>query len=259
MRANPVKTALARGGCAFGTMVFEFFTPGLAQIAQDAGADFVVLDMEHSGVGMETMQHQMAAFRGLHIVPFVRVPAAQYHFIARLLDLGAMGIMVPMVETSDEAQFVVSCTRYPPAGIRGAAFGVAAHDDYAEGDIPTKILAAHERTLVICLIETPKGVANIDAIAAVPGVDVCWIGHFDLTNFAGIPGQFDHPDYVRSVDEVVAACSRHGKTAGFMAVNQDWAKDYRGRGFRCIAASHDVKLFKDALRMQIETLQGFDA
>lgn len=259
MRPNPVKAELARGGCAFGTMVFEFFTPGLAQIAEAAGADFVILDLEHSGVGVETARTQMASFRGLRIVPFVRVPAARYHFIARLLDLGSMGIMVPMVETKEEAEFIVSCTRYPPAGIRGAAFGVVGHDDYAEGDISAKIASAHERTLVICLIETPRGVANVDAIAAVPGVDVCWIGHFDLTNFAGIPGQFEHPDYLRSVDEVVAACDRHGKAAGFMAVDAHWATDYRRRGFRCMAASHDVRLFKEALRLHIEDLRNFDA
>lgn len=258
MRPNPVKAALARGGCAFGSMVFEFFSPGIARIAEGAGADFLLLDMEHSGVGLDTMRSALATFRGLRIAPFVRVPAAQYHFIARVLDLGAMGVMVPMVETREEAEFIVACTRYPPAGRRGAAFGVAAHDDYEDGDIPAKMAGAHERTLVICLIETPTGVRNIDAIAAVPGVDVCWIGHFDLTSFAGIPGQFDHPDYLRSVDAVLAACARHGKAAGFMAVDAGSASECRARGFRCIAASHDVRLYKGALREQIAHLRGLD-
>lgn len=255
MRKNPVKSKLAQGEAAFGIMVFEFFSPGLPQIAQEAGADFILFDMEHSGADVGHMREQIANCRGLDIVPMVRVPTAQYHFIARLLDLGAMGIMLPMVETKEQAEFVVSCARYPPLGIRGAAFGVAAHDDYSDGDIAQKILAAHARTMIICLIETPKGVANIDAIAAVPGVDVCWIGHFDLTNFSGIPGQFDDPGYLRSVGDVVSACRKYGKTAGFMATDESWSRDYYARGFRMIAASFDVKLIKEALRDQIGVLR----
>src|SRR5206468_6989137 len=124
-----------------------------------------------------------------------RVPRGEYHFIARALDIGALGVMVPMVGTPAEAEHIVACTRYPPHGRRGAAFGFA-HDDYEGGDVAEKIRIANERTLVICLIETADGIKNIDAIAAVPGVDVLWLGHFDLTNFLGIPAQFDHPKYV---------------------------------------------------------------
>ena len=98
MRDNPIKQRLSDGGSALGTMVFEFFTPGMAQIAAAAGAEFVLYDMEHSGAGIDTIKAQMAACRGLDIVPMVRVPTTQYHFIARCLDAGAMGIMVPMVE-----------------------------------------------------------------------------------------------------------------------------------------------------------------
>ena len=98
MKSNPVKSALRAGKFAFGTMVFEFFTPGMPQIAKTAGAEFVLFDMEHSGVTIETLKGQLAACRGIGITPMVRVPALQYHFIARCLDMGAMGIMVPMVE-----------------------------------------------------------------------------------------------------------------------------------------------------------------
>ncbi len=129
MRDNPIKHRLAEGGSAFGTMVFEFFTPGMAQIAAATGAEFVLYDMEHSGAGIDTIKAQMAACRGLDIVPMVRVPTTQYHFIARCLDAGAMGIMVPMVESVAQAKDIVSFTRYPPHGVRGAGFGMA-HDDY---------------------------------------------------------------------------------------------------------------------------------
>jgi 2-keto-3-deoxy-L-rhamnonate aldolase RhmA len=128
MRDNPVKAQLAAGGRAYGAMVFEFFSPGVPQICRNAGAEFVLFDMEHTGLSFETLKFQFALCRGLGIVPMVRVPRGEYHFIARALDVGAMGVMVPMVGSAAEAAHIVSCTRYPPVGKRGAAFGFA-HDD----------------------------------------------------------------------------------------------------------------------------------
>lgn len=185
MRTNPVKATLAAGGRAHGAMVFEFFSPGLPQICSNAGADFVLYDMEHTGLSFETLKTQAALCRGLAVVPLVRVPRGEYHFIARALDVGALGVMVPMVGSAAEAADVVACTRYPPAGRRGAAFGFA-HDDYEGGDVAAKIAAIHARTLVIAQIETAEGLADVEAIAAVPGIDALWVGHFDLTNFMGI-------------------------------------------------------------------------
>ena len=247
MRPNPIKAALAAGRTAFGTMAFEFFTPSLAAIVKAAGAQFILYDMEHSGADVETMKWQFAACRGIDLVPMVRVPATEYHFIARMLDAGAMGIMVPMVETAEQAARIVACTRYPPHGRRGAAFGVAPHDDYLPGNVVDTIAAANERTLVICLVETATGIENVGAIAAVPGVDVVWLGHFDLTNFLGIPAQFAHPRYVAGVDALLEACARHGKAPGFMAGDDKWADEYRARGFRIIAYGVDVQLLQSAL------------
>ena len=146
----------------------------------------------------------------------VRVPATQYHLIARPLDVGAMGLMVPMVESAEQAQTIVDSAKYPPVGRRGAAFGVA-HDDYTGGDIIEKMDIANDEVLLIAQIETARGVENVDAIAAVDGIDVLWIGHFDLTNSLGIPGQFSHPTYLEAVERVLEACQRHGKAPGIMA------------------------------------------
>jgi 2-keto-3-deoxy-L-rhamnonate aldolase RhmA len=255
MRANPIKQRLAAGGSSYGTMAFEFFTPGLPQIVAAAGAEFLLLDMEHSGAGIETIKTQIALCRGLDLAPMVRVPATQYHFIARALDAGAVGVMVPMVETAEQARTIVAATRYPPAGRRGAAFGVASHDDYRDAPVAEKIAAIHERTLVICLVETAEGLANVDAIAAVPGVDVVWLGHFDMTNFLGIPAQFDHPRYLEAVERIVEACRRHGKTPGFMASDASWARDYKARGFRMIAYSIDVIMLREALAAGLAVLR----
>ena len=258
MRDNPVKHRIADGGSSFGAMIFEFFSPGIAQILKVGGAEFALYDMEHSGATIETMKQQAAYCRGLGIVPMVRVPTTQYHFIARLLDAGMMGIMVPMVESVEQAKDIVSFTRYPPHGVRGAGFGMA-HDDYEPGAPADKMAMAHRRTLVICQIETAKGAAAVDKIAAVDGVDVVWLGHFDLTNFMGIPGQFQHPDYLKAVDSIVAAARKHGKTAGFMAADETWARDYYAKGFRLMAVGPDQALLTQALSRGIGVLKAAEA
>jgi 2-keto-3-deoxy-L-rhamnonate aldolase RhmA len=254
LRANPLKPRLAAGGTAFGTMAFEFFTSGYPAICAAAGAEFILYDMEHSGAGFETMKAQFTLCHGAGLVPLVRVPADDYHFIARALDLGAMGVMLPMVESAEAARHIVACTRYPPAGRRGAAFNVVPHDDYAAGAVADKMAAAHARTLVICLVETAKGIENVDAIAAVDGVDIIWLGHFDLTSSMGIPGAFEDPRFHAAVDALVAACRRHDKTAGFLAGDDAWARDYRAKGFRIIAYGTDVTLLQGALARGLQGL-----
>jgi len=236
-------------------MVFEFFSPGLPQICKNAGADFVLFDMEHTGLSFESLKIQLALCRGLALAPMVRVPRNEYHFIARALDLGALGVMVPMVGTAAEAQHVVAWTRYPPAGRRGAAFGFA-HDDYQGGDVTAKIAALHARTLVIAQIETGEGLSNVEAIAAVPGVDALWLGHFDLTNFMGIPGAFDHPSYSAAVSRIVAACDIRGKAAGFLAADDEWAREYVSKGFRLLAYGLDQLLLQNALRHGLDVLRA---
>ena len=255
MQKNPVKQRLANGERVFGTMVFEFFSPGMPQIAKVAGAEFILFDMEHTAIDLDTVKRQVSYCRGIGLPPYVRVPATDYHFIAHALDAGAMGVMVPMVETREQAEFIVSCSRYPPEGRRGAAFGFA-HDDYAAGDVTEKIAAAHARTMIMALIETERGAANVDQIAAVAGIDVLWLGHFDLTNFLGIPGQFTHPRYLDAVAAIAAAANRHHKTAGVLAADIAWGRDYMAKGFRAIAYGVDHLLYQKALADGIAALRN---
>src|SRR5436190_15056514 len=233
-----LKQRLSREGRAFGAAVFEFFTPGIAQIAKAAGAEFILYDMEHSGAGIETIKQQCSYCRGLDVAPLVRVPATEYDFIANVLDAGAHGVMVPMVDTAEQAALIAASTHYPPQGRRGSGFGMA-HDDYLPGDPVTKMRDAHARTLTIVQIETVAGLNNVDAIAATPGVDVLWLGHFDLSNFMGIPGQFQHPDYVAGIKRIAAAANKHGKIAAFLAFDNRWADEYWSHGYRMFAYGLD--------------------
>jgi 2-keto-3-deoxy-L-rhamnonate aldolase RhmA len=255
MRENVVKQRLGSGGRAFGSMVFEFFTPGMPRLLANAGAEFALYCMEHTGVSFETLKPQFALCRALGVVPLVRVPGTEYDLIARALDSGALGVMVPLVDTAEQARFIVSCTRYPPAGgRRGAAFGFA-HDDYQGGDVVEKMEMIHERTLVVAMIETKQGLENVDAIAAVPGVDVLWLGHFDLSNFLGIPGQFDGPVFRDAIRKIIAAAKKHGKAAGYMAASAALGKEYLAHGFRMLAAGTDQGMLQEATRAMLEGMR----
>jgi 2-keto-3-deoxy-L-rhamnonate aldolase RhmA len=255
MRANTVKRRLAAGGVALGTMVFEFSSTGIGRIIAAAGADFVLYDLEHTGWSIETIRMLLATTRAAEVIPMVRVPASDDHLLARPLDLGALGIMVPMVETAAQAQQIAAAVRYPPVGRRGAAFGVA-HDDYAGGDLTAKMASANAELFLIAQIETAAGLANVEAIAATDGIDCLWIGHFDLTNALGIPGQFSHPTYLAAVARVLAACREHGKIPGIMVGEVDTGRTLLGQGFRAVAYSGDVWIYGQALRQGIEALRA---
>jgi 2-dehydro-3-deoxyglucarate aldolase/4-hydroxy-2-oxoheptanedioate aldolase len=255
MRPNHVKHKLLGGGTSIGTFVFEFDSTGIGRLAANAGAEFIVFDMEHTGWSVETIRTLIATTRSTEAVPLVRIPATEYHFIARVLDVGSMGIMVPMCESAAQAKVLAASAKYPPVGRRGAAFGVA-HDDYAGGDIVEKMTSANRETLLIAQIETAAGVRNVDEIAAVDGIDVLWIGHFDLSNSLGIPGQFTHPQFTDAVNAVLEACRRHGKVPAFMAADVPTGKALLDQSFRMLAYGGDLWLYQTALRDGVAALKG---
>ncbi len=255
MRGNPVRKKLLQGGTALGQMAFEFFTPGLCQIMANAGAEFAILDTEHSGVGIDTVKSQVAYARGTGLVPMVRVTGTHYHLVAPMLDAGVMGIMVPMVETPEQAQKIAQWCRYRPHGVRGLAFAVG-HDDYKGADPVAAMKAANDRTLVIALIETAKGIENVEAIMATPGIDVGWMGHYDLTNSMGIDGQFDHPRYKAAVKRLVKACSKSGKAAGFLCGDVKTGRRYLNLGFRMLCYGTDIAVYQNALTAGIAGLRA---
>lgn len=255
MKPNTIKQDVLAGKTIAGAMIFEFFSPGMSVILANAGCRFVLYDMEHSGLGYETLKWLFATCRGLPIEPMVRVPRGEYTWLARALDLGARGVMIPMVESREQAVAIVQACRYPGVGRRGAAFGFA-QCDYLGGDVSEKIRASHERTMVIAQIETEHGLENVEDIAAVEGIDVLWVGHFDLSNFMGIPGQFADPRFDAAMRKVVAACRRHGKAAGFMATDAAWIIRAKEMGYTMIAGGTDNGLLQQAFAHQVAQIEG---
>lgn len=241
------KRALQQGDVVLGTFVLEFATLGIGRLAADAGAQFVIYDTEHTGWGWETIATVVATTRPTGAEAFVRVPSAQRSYVSRALDVGADGLMIPMVESAEQAADLVSWATYPPDGVRGAAFGIG-HDDYVSGRAVPYMREVNADLLLMPQIETATGLAAVEEIAAVDGVDVLWVGQADLTNSLGIPGQLDHPDYLTALDRVASAATAHGKAAGLLAGSTAEATMALDRGFRIVAYGGDLWLYREALR-----------
>jgi 2-keto-3-deoxy-L-rhamnonate aldolase RhmA len=255
MRDNPLRQKLRSGGTAYGIMAAEFYTPGFCTIAARAGAEYVIFDAEHGGVGIETLKAQFAFARGSGLVPLVRVPGHQYHLIAPLLDAGAMGIMEPMVETPQQAAELAAWCRYRPEGRRGVGFSVG-HDDYGMDPVPPRMAQANARTLVIALVESAQGIDHVEAIMATPGIDLGWLGHYDLTDSMGITAAFDHPRFAAALARFLAACAAAGKPAGIIGTSLPMLRDWRAKGFRCLCYGTDVTVFQTALRDALAALRA---
>jgi 2-dehydro-3-deoxyglucarate aldolase/4-hydroxy-2-oxoheptanedioate aldolase len=243
---NGFRQRLQRGEVLLGQMVLELFTPGIGPMLAACGLDFVIFDMEHGRCDIALMSEMIASCRGSNIVPMARVPDLNFAPLSRVLDLGARGVMVPRVETRQQAEDIVSQLKYAPAGKRGVALGIA-HDLYRAGS-PEFFAQANEEIAVILLLETEKAFENLDDIVSVPGVDVAWMGHYDLTVSMGIPAQFDHPRLLAAMDALVAACRKHGVAPGFLPPSPESAVHWIDKGFRAISLGSDIGVFLDGVR-----------
>ena len=238
----------------FGHFIVEFATPGIGHILKSAGCDFVLFDLEHSGFGFETVKSAIRYFEAAQVPVIVRVPSKEYHHIARAMDMGAEGLMVPMVGSAEEARQIVHSMKYHPQGGRGVALQVA-HDRYRPGAVADKFTATNARTTLFCQIETADGVKNCEEIAAVDGVDCLWVGHFDLSVGLGIPGEFEHPEFKAAIDKTVKAARKHGKAMGRLVPTVEVGIELYDVGFDFICYSGDVWVLHNALAEAIGKLR----
>ena len=156
-----------------GAMIFEFFSPGIPIILKNAGCQFIIFDMEHGGLSLEQFKTLAIISNANNISPLIRIPEVNYNYVARALDLGAAGIMAPMVNTYEEALNIVQSSKYPPNGVRGAGFGFA-HDNYKNESPLSYINTANSNLINIIQIESKQALENVEEIAAIDGVDCLW-------------------------------------------------------------------------------------
>jgi 2-keto-3-deoxy-L-rhamnonate aldolase RhmA len=255
MIANPVRRRIEAGGVALGVGVRVVRGVEIAKLMKVAGFDWLFIDLEHGQMSIDAACQISVAALDAGIAPLVRVPMGQTTMGTRCLDGGALGIVMPHVDTPEEARAIADAYRYPPVGHRSIVGGLpqVAYASLPIGEAAATINAA---TLVAVMIETPKAVANADAIAAVPGIDMLLMGCSDLTLEMGIPGQFEDPRLVAAIETVVAACRRHGRIPAIGGIYAEaLLARYLKLGMQAALAGNDLPLLLGAATQRAKAMR----
>jgi 2-keto-3-deoxy-L-rhamnonate aldolase RhmA len=233
-------------------------TPEIPAIAAACGYDAVYVDLEHTSTSLDTAAMLCASALGSGISGLVRVPSHDPSVIARVLDNGAVGIIVPHVNSSHEAQAIVDAARFPPVGHRSIS-GPNAVSGYGAISASELTAVLERRTVVAVMIETPEAVEASSAIAAVDGLDMILLGPSDLTAEMGIHGQYENEHFHRAVDSVAAACREHGVALGVAGIKSvDLLKRFVGLGLRFISAGTDVGMMTEAATARARVLRELE-
>lgn len=228
---NRLKKTLREGGAAIGTFVTGE-SPDMVEIIALGGFDFIIIDTEHGPLSVETVKNlaRAAEYRG--ITPVTRVTENTATQILRVLDVGSHGVQIPQVNTAGDAEKAVEASKYFPLGNRGMALARAA--DYGNVNALDYFANANEETLVVVHCESKECYENLEEIAKVPGVDVIFLGPFDMSQSLGIPGQIDHPKIQEISEKVVALSQKYGKAAGIFVPTAEKARMRIREGFQYI-------------------------
>lgn len=255
MRPNRVLQQLRSGHPTLGAWL-SLGSITAARLMARAGFDWLTVDMEHSLVGIETATHMFASIAEAGCTAFARVPANRHDHIKRVLDNGAMGVVVPMVNSRDEAEAAVAACRYPPRGTRSVGgtahalnFGTTADEYYAQAD----------REILVCLqCEHRLAVERADEIFSVPGIDAIFVGPFDLAaSYRGPNGEPPGDSVIAAaMDKVLAACKKHKVPAGVHCFNADNVRMRIDQGWQFLGIASDLRMLLDGAKSVVDPIRG---
>ena len=254
MLNTSIREALLNREATLGTWI-QLGHAGVAEVLSEAGFDWIAVDCEHTDIDFERFTDVARGMKGRTVTPMVRVGENDPLSIRRFLDAGAAGVIVPMVNTPDEARQAVRAAKFPPDGCRG--FGFARMNDYGE-NFHEYAETANERIAVIVMAETKESVDNIGDIVAVDGVDGVFVGPYDMSGSYGVPGQTDHPDVKAGCRRVLEACRRSGIAAGIHLVKptQESIDQAIADGFSLIALGVDTVFLGQASREVLDSARA---
>lgn len=256
---NHALAKMRGGGLGIGVAIRQWRTTDIGRLLAPLGVDWVNIDMEHGTVDLDLAAQMAIACQDAGVTPLVRVPGYEHHHASRVLDGGAMGIIFPHVDTAEMARRLVSYCKYPPVG-RRSLVGRMVHFNYRNVPQAEAAAIANGQILVAMMIESPEGVANADAIAAVEGVDVLTVGPGDFAAELGRPGDFDNPAFIGGVETVIAACKRHGKIAGCgLGPKRDIVARFINAGTRYIQGGSDLNFMIDGAKSLVGDLRIVEA
>ncbi len=248
--ANPFKSALARGDAQIGLWM-SLANAYCAEICATAGFDWLLIDGEHSPNDVRSTLQALQAVAAYRSHPVVRVVQGETALIKQMLDIGAQTLLVPMVDTAEQARHLVAATRYPPEGIRGVGAGAArasrwgARADYVD--------QANQEVCLLVQVESVTGLDNLEAICAVPGVDGVFIGPSDLAASMGHLGKLSHPDVQAAVDQAIRRIHASGKAAGTLTADTALAQHYLKLGAQFVAVGIEATVLAQATRRLAQT------
>jgi 4-hydroxy-2-oxoheptanedioate aldolase len=253
-QAWSLRRRLAAGECLFGPFL-NIPSCVTAEMAGYAGFDFCVIDVEHSPLTFERAEQLVRAAQVAGVASIIRTYDAQASTLTRALDTGCDGILVPNLSSGPEAEAVVRGARFYPEGERGVhPYVRSAH----YGAIPAEryFAEARERTLVAVQLEGLEGMQNLDDIAAIKGIDVVFVGPYDLSQSLGVPGQVNSPTVLARVDEIVSAVRASHKAVGIYADNVDDARRWRDKGIQFVGVGFDVRILLGAYQAMVSALRN---
>jgi len=255
MRVNQTRERLARGETVFGCGLQVYRSPEIARTFAAAGFDYVFIDMEHGAFDLETVQDMIKASIEAGITPIVRVCELLYSLCARLLDAGAQGIILPRVEEPAVLKEALSWLRFPPMGRRG--YGVnPTMIGYETRGFQEIIEHQNRNNLAVVQFESTIAVERADELLSTPGLDVIMVGPADLSISLGVPGQFEHPLLVSTVERLIEKCNRHGVVPGIQVRSVAMAKFWAERGMRFVGAGGEHGLLLEKAREAVGQLRA---
>lgn len=256
--SNPARDQLHAGKLSLGVGIRMARSVEIAKAMRVAGFHWLFLDLEHGVMSLDSAAQIAAAAIDAKITPIVRVPKGAYSMATRMLDNGALGIVMPHVDTADEAREIIQQLMLPPIGHRSFG-GSAAALDHAPVNVRDASIALNAATMIVVMLESPEAIANAHEIAAVDGVDVVMIGSNDLAAELGIPGEFEHARMIDAYEKLVAACRAHGKFAGMGGIyNQPIMQRYIEMGVRFILSGADSGFVQAAATSRAGFLNALD-
>ena len=251
MKTNNVRHKLLAGEAAIGCFM-GLGSPNVAELLTRAGLDWLVIETEHNSLDTAQIEHILMAVQGSGAMPIVRVASAQQVYIQRALDTGAMGVLVPMVRTVEEAEAIVAATRFPPVGRRSFGPLRASHYSLDNADYLGR---ANDNMLVALIVETREMLDNLEEVAAVPGIDVLFLGPFDLCLALGLnPLQLPLPEIDAVLERMLEVGRKTGVSIGYAADTPDGLRALQAQGVTFISYGQDYGLLMRAIR---EGLQAF--
>ena len=254
---NAAKQKLADGGLVLGFLVHHLRSVAVPLLAAASDHDFLFIDTEHGAFSVQEATQLCLTALPTEITPLVRVCAGALDEATRLLDNGAMGIVVPHVDTAKQARHIAEVFHYPPAGTRSWGGPPPMYLYQPPADVAAAQAAINAEILTVVMIETATAVENAADIAAVDGIDVLLIGSFDLTTDLGIAGRMDHPKLIAAYETVARACRKHAKVLGMGGINgQEDAARYIGMGARFVTNASDHAYLLEGARARTAFLRS---